>query len=530
MKEFITVNKSALICFSATWCGPCKASKPALEQMALRYAQDVTKNVKFSIVYEHNLGDSIQTFRVRAFPTYILFVRGSEVNRIEGVNMDGIRDMIDSNKDTADLSTGQSLGGSSIHLTAEEARAQRMARFDIDTPAPPPAVTPTPVPAPYVVDVEMTDEGAKDDMEMKESEHDDEQENRKEDVVMIDPTLNLDKESLETLTEAMGFTLLRAQKGLLHGNGTVEGAVDWLMQHQDDSDIDDPIPQELAKAMSYKCNECGRVLSNMANLELHANKTGHSDFEESTQAIKPLTAEEKAEKILEIKQLLKVKRAEREETEKVDEVEREKQRRFMGKEMNKTREQLDQETRKREAQLRRKEKQSFEKERERIRAELAKDKAERIANKGKLSSRLGVDGYNPDGIQYDLDEKGAVSADAHNIAKKAKSGTSAAKIDDYIKKVAAYRAGGDGGTCLKILKTYIGNVVDHPDDEKFRTINMENKAFKGKVKPFVGSKQLLMAVGFKQNKAGDALVLEEDADRQLLTDTKAKLEAAFAEY
>ena len=105
---------------------------------------------------------------------------------------------------------------------------------------------------------------------------------------------------LKTLTEAMGFSLLRAQKGLLCGNGgNVEGAVEWLMQHQDDVDIDEPITA--AKAQSYKCNDCGKILSNMANLELHANKTGHSDFEESTERVKPLTEEEKKAKIEEIK-------------------------------------------------------------------------------------------------------------------------------------------------------------------------------------------------------------------------------------
>lgn len=50
------------------------------------------------------------------------------------------------------------------------------------------------------------------------------------------------------------------------------------------------------KEESYKCIECGMVLDNMANLELHANKTGHSDFEESTQAVKQLTAEEETPK------------------------------------------------------------------------------------------------------------------------------------------------------------------------------------------------------------------------------------------
>ncbi len=146
------------------------------------------------------------------------------------------------------------------------------------------------------------------------------------------------------LTDSMGFTLVGAQKGLLNGNGTAEGAVEWLLEHQEDNGIDDPIekvPKTLEGvliAQSYKCNDCGKILSNMANLELHAKKTGHSDFEETTKLKRPLTAEEKEAKIQVIKSLLKAKRAEREDKEKVDNVEREKQRRFMEIEMAKTQE------------------------------------------------------------------------------------------------------------------------------------------------------------------------------------------------
>ena len=218
------------------------------------------------------------------------------------------------------------------------------------------------------------------------------------------------------------------------------------------------------------------------------------------------------------------------EAEKVDNVAREKARRFMGKEMAKTREQMEMEQRKRDALVRKKEKEAARRERERIRAELEKDKLERKARGGKLSSRLGVDGYNPDGIQYELEDDNA--ADSHVAATPPKKTlkASVAKIDEYISKVSSYRAGGDGLKALKILKAYVSNVVDNPTEEKFKTINMDNNAFKTKVKPFIGAKSLLMAVGFSPNDEGTALVLHDDADLQVLLDTKAKLEAAMAKY
>jgi len=310
-----------------------------------------------------------------------------------------------------------------------------------------------------------------------------------------DLTANLDEEALKNLTETMGFSLLRAQKGLLFGTGgTVEGAIEWLVEHQDDDDIDDPIAESTHKVK------------------------------------KPMTAEEKAAKILEIKALLKTKRTEREEAEKVDHTEREKARRLMGKEMAKTREQMEMEQRKRDAQKRKQEKIAFKLERQRIKAELEKDKRERMANNGKLSSKLGVDGYNPDGIQYDVDAEGADAAGGEDTPKK-KTAANASKIDEYIKKVSSYRAGGDGGKCLKVLKAYVGNLADNPEETKFRSINTENKAYKTKVKPFIGAKNLLLSVGFKQEEGGTSLIMnEEDLNKELLSETKAKLEAALAAY
>lgn len=523
--EFLKSNHTCIITFSAHWCGPCRASKPQLEALAK------DSPVPFGYVYESDLGDLLHTFAIRAFPTYVCFVENREVQRVEGVNFPAIQEMVNAHAASVRRipeTGGNSLGGSAKPLSPEEARQLRLAKLGAATPSSPAPNQkdeqgePTPSAAAEAADLVTTDSTVKvgasssDNMEVDE-----------ETAPPMNAVDKLDPEAIKTLTGEMGFSLLRAQKALLYSSGgTVDTAVEWLMEHQDDADIDDPIPEgAVAKAMSYKCNECGKILSNMANLELHANKTGHSDFEESTQLVKPLTPEEKAAKIAEIKVLLKAKRAEREEAEKVDEVERERQRRFMGKEVAKTKEQMDMEQRKRDAQQRKREKEEAKRERERIRAELEKDKAERRANKGKLQSTLGVEGYNPSAIQYD-DGTEAIS---QSKPKKAKADPG--KIDEYIKKVSSYRAGGDGEKCLKILKAYIGNVADNPDEEKFKTINMENKVFKTRVKPFIGGKQLLLAVGFSP-KEGDVTTLElnPDADMELLKDTKEKLDKALAEF
>lgn len=561
LRDFITQHATpgCVVTFSAHWCGPCKASKPALQQLAIDNPHSAV-----AIIYESDLANDIVTYNVRAFPTYVLYKNRIEVRRVEGANLGAVQALItecQNRGQSIPLTGGETLGGgkASSTLSAADARAARLARLSVTAPPPPAsssdpssstatgttttttttdattttAVEPMQVDAPSNVPV-GGDGAAPDDHDAAADPMNTEEDEEKEGAIEVtDPVAHLDAQALATLTEAMGFPLLRAQKGLLYGTGgTLEGAVEWLDQHQDDVDIDDPIPiQQPAstlKAQSYKCNECGKILSNMANLELHANKTGHSDFEESTQHVVPLTEAEKAAKIAEIKHLLKAKRTERENQEKEEEKEREKQRRFMGQEMAKTREQLEQEQRKRENMLRKKEKEDAKRERERIRAELAKDKAERAANKGKLQSKLGVEGYHPDAIQYDVDEAGhPVDQAAHHHKT---MHASAAKIDTYIDKVSSYKAGGDGGKCLKILKAYVGNAADHPNEDKYKSINTENNVFKTKVKPFLGAKNILLAVGFEPNDGGDALVLSSDANLKLLTETKAKLEAAMTKY
>lgn len=131
-------------------------------------------------------------------------------------------------------------------------------------------------------------------------------------------------------------------------------------------------------------------------------------------------------------------------------------------------------------------------------------------------------------IQYDVSVDGAEEEGEAKKPKKAPP--SAAKMDEYISKVSSYRAGGDGGNCLKILKAYIGNVVDHPEEDKYKRINMENKAYKTKVKPFLGAKNLLLCVGFSPSEDGTGLVLSEDADMTVLGQAKEKLEAAYEKY
>lgn len=87
-----TLASTRVVCvsFSARWCGPCKASRPLLEKLALKYA-DILKTI---IVYEADIGDVLDDYKIDAFPTYVFFVDGIENGRVEGSNMAKIEEMM----------------------------------------------------------------------------------------------------------------------------------------------------------------------------------------------------------------------------------------------------------------------------------------------------------------------------------------------------------------------------------------------------------------------------------------------------
>ncbi|KAG9017638.1 hypothetical protein FRB90_000431 [Tulasnella sp. 427] len=60
---------------------------------------------------------------------------------------------------------------------------------------------------------------------------------------------------------------------------------------------------------SIKCSICGKIFRDTALANFHAEKSGHDQFEESTEEIKPLTEEEKKERLAELRQRAVEKKA-----------------------------------------------------------------------------------------------------------------------------------------------------------------------------------------------------------------------------
>ena len=76
--EFIKKD-SAVIDFSAEWCGPCKLLSPIFEQIA-----NEIKDIKFGKVNVDNESELAQKFGIMSVPTLLFFKNDKNVDRTVG--------------------------------------------------------------------------------------------------------------------------------------------------------------------------------------------------------------------------------------------------------------------------------------------------------------------------------------------------------------------------------------------------------------------------------------------------------------
>jgi thioredoxin 1 len=78
--EVLKSSQPVLIDFWATWCGPCRAIAPVVEQLAKEYAG----KLKVGKVNIDEHPKTPTTYDVRSIPTLLLFKDGKVVGQIVG--------------------------------------------------------------------------------------------------------------------------------------------------------------------------------------------------------------------------------------------------------------------------------------------------------------------------------------------------------------------------------------------------------------------------------------------------------------
>ena len=78
--EIIDSDTPTLVDFTASWCGPCKAMVPVLDQVKNKMGKEV-RIIKIDVDKNPKVADK---FKIRGVPTFILFKKGELIWRQSG--------------------------------------------------------------------------------------------------------------------------------------------------------------------------------------------------------------------------------------------------------------------------------------------------------------------------------------------------------------------------------------------------------------------------------------------------------------
>lgn len=247
--------------------------------------------------------------------------------------------------------------------------------------------------------------------------------------------------------EGMGFSTARATRALhCSGNSSLEGAVNWIVEHENDADID-----QMPMVPASSKNEPSKP---------------------------SLTEEEKKMKLLELRERARKKK---EEEERRMEREKEKERIRIGKELLEAKRIEEENERKRLIAFRKAEKEEERRALEKIRKKLEEDKAER-------RRKLGLPPEDP-----------AAAKPSEPVVEEKKSAlpvkpvTKAEQMRECLRSLKKNHKDEDARVkrAFQTLFTYAGNVVKNPDEEKFRKIRLSNQAFQDRVGGLKGGIEFL---------------------------------------
>lgn len=287
---------------------------------------------------------------------------------------------------------------------------------------------------------------------------------------------------LQSLME-MGYEEAVAKEAVDAHPNSMEAAIEYLVNKEQKDSEKDPSKPKVAK--SLVCNDCDPVsrFRNMRSAEIHAEKTGHTSFEESEYEIPPMSEAEKKQKIEELKARIAVRKKEREANEKVAAIAAEKERRRDGKQMIEMRDEMQKQKRLNEIALLKKEKEIEKQERQKLREKIAQDKGNVAAEKAKR------EGKDPNAAYHQ-----AYNNYLKQFVEKITEKTPSERYDQTISAIDVLDA---RKTVLETLKKMLGNIVKDPTNQKFRKIRMNNPGFQKRLGKYRSAIAFFKVVGFE---------------------------------
>ena len=87
---FITSNKLVVVDFFATWCGPCRALSPYIDELATNHNHILfaKANIEETPIIANELD-------VKSLPCVVIFENGKEINRVVGFNKPKLQAIIE---------------------------------------------------------------------------------------------------------------------------------------------------------------------------------------------------------------------------------------------------------------------------------------------------------------------------------------------------------------------------------------------------------------------------------------------------
>ncbi|WCJ38033.1 ubiquitin-associated (UBA)/TS-N domain-containing protein [Euphorbia peplus] len=294
--------------------------------------------------------------------------------------------------------------------------------------------------------------------------------------------LEVNKQLLSDLQD-MGFPLARAARALHHsGNINLEGAINWIIDHENDPDID-TMP----------------LIAMNIDIETPGPLQTPEDMQNKVQELRDQTR--------------KIK----EEEEKSLEREREKERIRAGKEILEAQRIADDNERKRNIASRKADKEEEKRAREKVRQKLDADKAERRRMLG-LPPLVSHSTPNP--------SKNVVQENKNFLF----SSSKAEQLRECLRSLRRNHKDNDAAVkrAFQTLLIYVGNVSKNPDVEKFRKIRITNPLFQDRVGRLDGGTEFLELCGFERIDGGKFLYLPRDkVDMALLNSAGLELRSAI---